>query len=243
MPLADGTNDEKEDPQPALEWKSKDDLKDVVLYQALLSPPCAKIRCHLIHYGVAFTTKTVSMGKPIKPGASYKKVPVMTVGKRTVNDSYVIVKHMVPIASGQPLNEEWEQKITYKLQPSIELECFGNVGDLTKFACAMGFPKCIVCCIAPTMSKRLPVQFRKTYPDLPAAVDIGKEFHAAMGFNNFFGGEQPGPVDVSYYGTCLTFMYLKLECGHNHIEGAGLKDWWQRMEAVIPTDKIFPPKK
>ncbi|KAH8067886.1 glutathione transferase [Aureococcus anophagefferens] len=54
MPLEDGTNAEKEDPEPPLGWTSKDDIKDCKVYGQSLSPPCFKIMLFLKHYGIPF---------------------------------------------------------------------------------------------------------------------------------------------------------------------------------------------
>ena len=118
MPLSDGTNGEKEDVSPPLNWKVADDIKDVVLHQMHPSPPCVKIRCLLLYYKIPFeTTKS-------KPEGVYKKVPVMKVSeggsRRQINDSYIIFKNLVPVLCQQPFDEDWQNRITYHLQPSIE---------------------------------------------------------------------------------------------------------------------------
>ena len=56
----------------------------------------------------------------------------------------------------------------------------------------------------------------------------------AVGDRPFHGGAAPGGMDLSYYGTVRSF-----HCGKNcvvdkHLQGAGLGDWYDRMEAKMP---------
>ena len=55
MPLDDGTNAEREDPQPPLGWTSAEDIKDCKVYGGALSPPCFKVLLILKHFGVPHT--------------------------------------------------------------------------------------------------------------------------------------------------------------------------------------------
>jgi len=223
---------------PELGWKSKDDIKDAVLYQSAASPPCVKIRLFLQYHGVPFVVKKGSAGKPIKKGASYTKIPVFTASGRTVNDSYVIVKQLVQAVGDELFNEEWENKIAYNLQPAIELEAFRNKNDLIKYANKhIGLPKCIACCVAGHYSNKFKNSFQKKYPDLKPSENVGKEFREAVADKKFFGGEKPGAVDISYYGTLVAFVHAGCEAAAGHLETTGLQDWWGRMEAAMP--KVF----
>lgn len=230
MPLPDGTNDEKEDVSPPLNYTSKEDLKNVVLHGAHASPPCIKIRLLLKYYGVNFTTTTK------KAGGSYKKVPVLKINDRQINDSYIIFKNLIPILSGEVFAEEWQNKITYELQPSIEAESFGDTkGDMHKFATkGAGYPGCIVCCIAGSMGPKIARKIREKNPGLPRSVEVGKQFLAAIGDKAFFGGEKPGQVDIAYYGTLLGFVHCGCTASSTHLEDAGLQQWWSQMAQHMP---------
>mmetsp|Transcript_82552 Transcript_82552/g.191819 ORF Transcript_82552/g.191819 Transcript_82552/m.191819 type:complete len:236 (+) Transcript_82552:51-758(+) len=235
MPLPDGTNAEKEDPSPPLGWTSKADLKDVVLYQMIASPPCAKLRLMMTYYGVPFEVKNHN-GGPIKKGGSYKLVPVLVVSGRQVNDSYIIMKHLTPVLAGS-FDQVWEDKITFKLQVAIELEAFTDTSDLIKFAKLAGFPGCLACCIAPCVKGLIAKKIREKHPDLPPSKEVGREFKAAMGNSKFFGGEKPGPVDISYFGTLAAFIEAKTAVVQHHLDSTGLREWWDRMNSQMP--KIF----
>jgi len=212
-----------------LDWKTKEDITDAVLHQAHPSPPCVKIRVFLQYYEVPF-----SVSKK-KGGGDYKKIPVLKAGGRQINDSYIIFKNLVPVLCGEPFNEEWQEKITYGLQFSLEAEAFATKGDMYKFVTkGAGIPACVACCLAPRIGMKFSNGIRKKHPNLPKSDDIGKEFAAAMGDKKFFGGEQPGQVDVAYYGTCLAFMYCGCTRAQEHMQVSGLEAWWQRMSALMP---------
>ena len=232
MPLADGTNDEKEDVTPPLAWQSKDDMKDAVLHQMHGSPPCVKIRMLLEYCKVPFT---IANGK--KKGSAYQKVPVMIASGRQINDSYIIYKNLVPVLCGQPFHEEWQDKITYQLQPSIEAEAFvDHKGDFYKMGTkAFGMPGCIACCIAGPMGRKMGNGIRAKDPKLPPSAEVGKAFAAKMGADNFFGGEQPGQVDIGYYGTLVVFKWCDCTSVEAHLDATGLGSvWGSRRHPPLP---------
>lgn len=241
MPLPDGTNDEKEDVSPPLEWKSSEDIKNAELYQMHGSPPCCKIRQFLFYYKVPFTT----INK--KDKGSYKKVPVFKASGRQINDSYVIFKNLVPVLCGESFNEEWQDKITYGLQLSIEADAFQTPSDMKKLMVgAFGVPSCIACCIAPSFGRKMSKGIREKNPNLPKSVDIGKEFAAALAGKKFFGGEEPGQVDIAYYGTLIVFQSNGTITAKEHLDNSGLNDWWNNMSKVMPNAMVpskAPPTK
>ena len=101
MPLADGTNDQREDlavPLPA-EW-TRESLTDVVLYGTHASPPCCKVRALLKLAGVPFRRR---FGRA---SGAYAKFPVLFVNGRQINDSYVIFKSLAPVLFGRPYSAE-----------------------------------------------------------------------------------------------------------------------------------------
>jgi len=229
MPLPDGTNDEKEDVQPPLEWKSKDDIKDVTIHQMKVSPPCVKIRTYLRYYDVPL--KEVNKKKK---GSSYQKVPVLIASGRQINDSAIIVKNLVPVLTGQPFDEKWEMEITFGLQPSIEAECFEDKASASAFLKFAGVPGCLACCLAGPVLGKIPKKIREKTPDLKPSVEIGVAFRTEIGEKKFMGGDQPSQADISYYGTLLAFMHAKCPKAQDHLKESGLQEWWDRMAAIMP---------
>merc|ERR1712190_299456 len=110
----------------------------VVLYGMRISPPACKIRFMLNYYGVPFESK---YGK--KPDSDYKKIPVLDIGDRQINDSYIIVKNLAPILQGRELTDQEElveKKLTSEIMIALERECASSVRDLCGCASLAGGP-------------------------------------------------------------------------------------------------------
>jgi len=189
-----------------------------------------KLRQLLKYYDVPFQ---VVNGK--KKGSPYQKIPVLLASGRQINDSYVIFKNLVPVLCGQSFDDEWQNKITYQLQPSIEIEVMQDKGDMAKFMNqGFGAPKWIASCIAGPAGKKISKSIAAKNPGLPKPVDIGKEFAAKMGSGKFFAGDNPGQVDIAYYGTLRAFDWCGTQTAITHLQETGLDAWWSRMKAVMP---------
>lgn len=243
MPLKDGTNDEREDPTPPLVWSSLHDLGKVVLHENTYSPPCVKVRMFLSYFKVPFERKNHIPGFSVKRGGSYTKIPVLSAGDRTVNDSYVILKFLIPLLTGAPVDEAWETKLTYSLQPALIIEATDLETTLpANFLAEAGIPSFVVRCIKRPMAKIVNKGVRKNNPGVPSSVEVGKEFKNTMCDKPFFGGEKPSHVDISYYATVLVFVQIGIENARVHLEDAGLVGWWRRMTPLMPSVFPTPPK-
>lgn len=237
--LPDGSNPEGVDPEPALSWSSKDDFKDVIVHGSTTSWPTCKILSLLIYCDIPFTLT----GKP-KKTSDYKKMPVLDVAGRQVNDSGIIMKFLVP-ALGLDSEEyqEWNRKISFCLDPTIRRHM--TAPDAARIANVFtGIPSCCGCCIGGPISRMINGMGEKmraldkgfTFGD---EIEIAKEFKAHMGKNNFFAGQEVGAVDISFYGEIAGLIYAKCEMSENMITAAGLEDWLRRMQTVIPFSKLF----
>eukprot|EP00635_Sarcinochrysidales_sp_CCMP3193_P005775 CAMPEP_0118903464 /NCGR_PEP_ID=MMETSP1166-20130328/8317_1 /TAXON_ID=1104430 /ORGANISM="Chrysoreinhardia sp, Strain CCMP3193" /LENGTH=238 /DNA_ID=CAMNT_0006842691 /DNA_START=12 /DNA_END=728 /DNA_ORIENTATION=+ len=233
MPLADGTNAEKEDPSPPLGWSSKADLKDVKLYGMKASPPCAKLIAILKYYEVPFEVVSSSPGTPVTKGGSYKKIPVLTASGRQVNDSYVIVKSLLEPLS-KDFDAELEQTITFGFQPAIEAEAFGVPEDFRKYAVNAGFsvaayvPGFILGMLSPAST------IKKKHPDMKPCVDYGKDFLAKMDGKPFWGGDEPGAHDITMFGTLHFFVKSKCDTAATFLTDSGLADWYKNVQQKMP---------
>jgi len=245
--LPDGSNPEGVDPSPPLNWNNKSDIKDVVLYGMHCSPPCCKLMAYLVKYDVEY--KVVSGTS--KPGSDYKKMPVLDVNGRQVNDTYIILKNLIPALTGCPINEDWETICSYQLPFSIE-DCL-STSDAAKWMSSpygFGVPNCLLnCCMAgvllnnvikPNIQKGL-----KAMPDKAKVWplnELATKFRLELGMKMFHnGGEAPGQVDISFYATILPFHYKGCENATAMISQSDLQDWWDRMKKEIPDEKMFPP--
>jgi glutathione S-transferase len=224
--LPDGTNEEGEDIKEPL-GLTRDDLEKVVLYGQDASPPCVKIQTMLDYYGVPF-----EMVKGRHPTSDYKKIPVIELNDRQVNDSHVIVRNLVPVLTGRALTEEeleWERRITFEFQPSFEVELFGNGGDLAKFVGAEGWQAGLLGLASGPLSALVGSVFRSRYGDFPAAAAWGRDFQQALGDRPFYHGEAPGPVDLSLYGTYVRFEEKGCQTSADFLGDSGLRAWHERM--------------
>lgn len=249
--LKDGSNPEGVDPVPPLEWKGKADFKDVVLHGMYISPPCCKIMAYLVKYDIPF--KCTDGGN--KPGSAYTKMPVLDVNGRQVNDSYIILKNMIPALTGKPINQEWEKICSYQLAMSIEDSL--TPPEAAKWLSAtnglygmMGLPSCLLkCCLAKVILDNMIKPGLKKNCDNPTEqmpwkilplMEIGQKLKKDIGIQKFFDGNVPGNVDISFYGICFPFYFKEVAPVRDMISECGLQDWWDRMEKEIPPSKIYP---
>lgn len=229
--LPDGTNEEGEELPMPLDF-ARGDLKDVVLYGQEMSPPCVKIRTLLNYYSVPF--KEV---KGRHPTSDYKKIPVLEMNGRQINDSHIILKNLAPLLSGEPLTPEqsaWERTITFEFQPAIEVELFGDGADIARFASLDGWKRTLAEFLAPLLGAVVGQLFKSRYPgyELPSS-RYGVEFRKALAGRPFFHGEAPGPVDLSLYGTYASLSKTGCNTSAKFLEESGLNEWHQRMVEAV----------
>ncbi|KAL1500001.1 hypothetical protein AB1Y20_012678 [Prymnesium parvum] len=246
--LADGTNPEGVDPSPPLNWKSKDDLKDVVLVSPEYSPPSTKIRYHLAYHNVPYK---LMPAKEFKRGKSkdthYMKVPVIFVAGRQVNDSFVILKNLAPVLYGR-FEEAWECKITYGLYVAMSVECFEDPNNYATIVRLAGFPSWIGSvfkCAIPLKKAAKRIREKRSkldekYGPLRTLKDYIEEFRAAVGSRPFVGGETPNQVDVSFYATVA--LWTPVPTVNRLLEGGDLTAWLARMKEAMPKKIEGNPK-
>eukprot|EP00747_Dinoflagellata_sp_TGD_P012846 gnl/TRDRNA2_/TRDRNA2_122035_c0_seq1.p1 gnl/TRDRNA2_/TRDRNA2_122035_c0~~gnl/TRDRNA2_/TRDRNA2_122035_c0_seq1.p1 ORF type:complete len:241 (-),score=64.70 gnl/TRDRNA2_/TRDRNA2_122035_c0_seq1:31-753(-) len=236
MPLSDGSNAEKEDPNPIPNWKSKDDLKDVILYQKYKpSPPSCKIRTWLKFFDIPFKTQ-----KKPAPGP-YKLTPSLTVSGNKVNDSFIIVKHLSLGLFGS-FDEEFEKKMTYEVMVSVEAKVLTDKQAVKGFFLTSGeMPGCVGCMVG-SLGGHLAKGIVKKFPDLKEPLEYFKEFRSLLGDKKFYAGDKPGQHDVSFYGTMVSFVENECQIIIKWLEEADLMDWWKRMDAQLgaPEWKAVP---
>lgn len=244
--LADGSNPEGVDPEPPVNWSSKEDLKDVVVYGSPKSPPVVSILAFLIVHNIPY--KHVN-GK--KKGTPYPKMPVLDVAGRQVNDSGIILKYLVP-ALGEEFNPEWGEKINKVLDTTFRGKL--TKPDAIKVGASFGIPKCCgACCVAGILVKKLhkvaqdKVDSNQGYK-IGDQIEIAKEFNAALSANKetgptpFFGGAEPNAVDISLYGFMVPLVICDTDFTGSMLTEGGLQEWFNNMKQKVPFEKLFGKK-
>uniref|UniRef100_A0A7S3Z901 GST N-terminal domain-containing protein n=1 Tax=Lotharella globosa TaxID=91324 RepID=A0A7S3Z901_9EUKA len=222
-------NREKEDlKEPLPEW-TKDDLKDVALYGSKISPPCCKIRTILNHYGVKF-----SQIEGPKKDSEYKKVPVLMLNGRQVNDSFIMVKELAKILDGKALTPELievEETFTFGAMISLEADVADSCSDLCGCAgllggclgCLLGTLSCCIAC---------GVNIRKGKPELKDTTTYGAMLSEKLRGKKFFHGDEPGIVDVSLFGAMLPFAEAKTQALEGFLD-AGMREWHEAISEIV----------
>eukprot|EP00913_Durusdinium_trenchii_P010737 g10073.t1 len=217
--LPDGTNEEGEAVKP-IDFKLDE---DIILYQQDLSPPCVKLRTMFKYYNLPFRAVN---GR--HPTSDYKKIPVLVINDRQINDSHVIVKTVVPWFTGRPMTEEemyWEKRITYDTGRKRIYRATDYIG---------GWQRGIIGLVVPLLKIVVDHSKPKSSELAPKGTTFGQSFRAALGERPFFGGEKPGPVDLSLFGTYVAFDGCSAVA--RFLQGSDLEDWHQRMMELNLSD-------
>mmetsp|Transcript_21527 Transcript_21527/g.40331 ORF Transcript_21527/g.40331 Transcript_21527/m.40331 type:complete len:245 (-) Transcript_21527:83-817(-) len=222
-------NAEKEDlKEPLPDW-TKEDLKEVVVYGMKISPPSCKIRTILKHYGVNF-----SEVEGPKKDSEYKKVPVLMLNGRQVNDSYIMVKELAKILDGKALTPELiqvEETFTFGAMISLEADVADSCSDLCGcagllggcFGCLLGTLSCCVACC---------VNIRRGKPELKDTATYGALLSEKLAEKKFFHGDEPGIVDVSIFGALLPFAEAKTQALEAFLD-AGMRTWYESVSGIV----------
>jgi len=244
MSLDGGLNKEGEDlaePLPS-EWQRPEDLaKQVVtMHNWNASAPCAKIRAIMRFYNVPLG---LIWGKSSGP---YKKLPVLKVGDRQINDSHVIVKSLAPALIGRALSaaevECERDTLTHGMQLTFEAEALATAEDLRKLSSNVdvwGVPtltSIFADLISPVMSRG----WARRHPNLEPAVHSARAFKRAFPADTlFYHGAAPGLLDVAAYGTLLLFVEPGMGFARRALAEAGLEAWYAKMRARLPPESVI----
>lgn len=243
--LPDGSNPEGVDPDPPLNW-TKDTFSNntkVKLYGMGGSPPTCKIITYLKYFKIEYEHV-----KKVKKGSSYKKMPIMDVGERQVNDSGVIVKFLVPALVGsEGFNQEWENLITFTVNPSVEYEVVSTRRDFSAWASGaggFGMPWILAyslgSVIGGAIKKGLKANPLNKIEDPKNALN---KFMAEVGSNKFFGGAAPSQVDLSMYGLLSSFIVQQVPSMLALLDACRMWPWVINMDSHVPLREINPMAK
>lgn len=242
--LPDGSNPEGTDPFPPLNWSTREDLTDVVVHGPAFSHATTKLRCILTFGGVPFAHMQHLKAKPqgIKPGTAYRKVPVIDVAGRQVNDSWIILKHLLP-ALGIAFDKAWEERIVLELDTTFKLHCTSK--DWARLAVAtVGAPAILKWLIGPMLKGLEQKQARHNIATTGLGHREGDEVAFARDFKSsmkgrFHNGATPGHVDLSFYGFLAGYIYAGCPIATKMIAVSELGPWVDAMQTVVPLSALF----
>ncbi|CAE8645495.1 unnamed protein product [Polarella glacialis] len=174
--------------------------------------------------------------------------PSLGVGGRQLNDSYIVLKHLAPLL-GLTLDEEWEKDFVLKLDTALKLKPTDK--DWARMVHThMGMPKCLANIFARKMLG--PLERKQAENNMKnsglghADVDVlelARKFKTAIGTNAYVGGQSPGTPELSFYGVLANFLQAKCEIADEIIACAGLQEWLERMQALVPLKTLFASTK
>lgn len=240
----DGTNYEGVDPKPALKWNTKEDLKNVQVHGPFFSHGTSKLRCFFMYHDIPFVHQTNKKEDPqgCKPGSFYRKVPIVDVDGRQVNDSGIIMKYLVP-AVGLAFDEEWEHRIVYELDTAFKLHT--PAGDWARKAIATeGMPRLMYYPIG-WFIRNLESKQAKANIALGIghkegnALEIFQQFNKERKGKPFQNGDTVGHVDLSLYGFLSGYIFSESKYVAKLLKDADMEDWVVAMKKELSLDKVF----
>jgi len=128
---------------------------------------------------------------------------------------------------------DMEEVITFGLQPAIEVECFESNAALKSYAVHFGYapwyyPEFLFGFFSPAKG------IKKKHPDLKPSGEYASSFRSKMGDKPFYGGDEPGCPDLSYFGTIKNFVVAGCLPATKHLQDADLDAWYKRMQDKVP---------
>lgn len=240
----DGTNYEGVDPEPPLGWKSKTDLKNIEVHGPFFSHGTSKIRCFFMYHGIDFKHQTNPKEDPqgCKPGSYYRKVPIVEVNGRQVNDSGIILKYLAP-AVGMEYDAEWEHRIVYEIDTAFKLHV--PASDWARKAIATEkMPRLLFYPIGWYIRN-----LEKKQAKANIAMGIGhqegdlikifKQFSNERKGKTFHNGDKVGHADLSLYGFLSGYLFSKSTFVAKLLKDANLQGWADAMQKELSLKKVF----
>jgi hypothetical protein len=194
--------------------------------------------------GVPYKHEQHLKAKPqgMKPGSSYRKVPVIDVAGRQVNDSGIILQNLLP-ALGIEMDHGWEDRIVLELDTTFKLHCTST--DWARLAVAtIGAPSMMKWLIGPMLKRMERKQARHNIATTGLGHRERNEVAIALDFKQsmpgkFHGGTEPGHVDLSFYGFLAGYLYAGSPIATKMVAQAGLEPWVAAMKKVGPLETLF----
>nr|ABK26421.1 unknown [Picea sitchensis] len=224
--------------------------KDLVLYQYEACPFCNKVKAFLDYHDLTYKIVEVNpLGKKEIKWSDYKKVPILMVDGKQLNDSSAIIdkldSQIHPNKGRLPTDAEEEEKwrrwvdehLVHILSPNIyrsaseALESFdyitthGNFSTLERLtgkyvgAAAMYF-----------VSKKLKKKHNIT-DERASLYEAANAWVEALNNRLFMGGSKPNLADLAVFGVLRPIRYL--QSGRDMVANTNIGAWYSRMEDAV----------
>lgn len=224
--------------------------KDLVLYQYEACPFCNKVKAFLDYHDLPYKIVEVNpLSKKEIKWSDYKKVPILMVDGKQLNDSSAIIDKLDiqihPSKGRLPTDTEEEEKwrrwvdehLVHVLSPNIyrsaseALESFdyitthGNFTTLERWtgkyvgAAAMYF-----------VSKKLKKKYNIT-DERASLYEAANTWVEALNNRLFMGGSKPNLADLAVFGVLRPIRYL--QSGRDMVANTNIGAWYSRMEEAV----------
>eukprot|EP01006_Ploeotia_vitrea_P045891 TRINITY_DN66977_c7_g1_i1.p1 TRINITY_DN66977_c7_g1~~TRINITY_DN66977_c7_g1_i1.p1 ORF type:complete len:253 (+),score=24.52 TRINITY_DN66977_c7_g1_i1:47-805(+) len=225
-----------------------------------VSPPCGKITAYCKYHNLPLTTVLVNVlsKAEIKWSKDYRKVPIMKIDDRQVNDSSVILETLESELMGRSelteAEKKWTKWVNDRFMWAFEVGMFSNsktaADVLSKSANnpATGwFTGTILKYVAPSMITSTAGKIKKNHGLTDESLsECWKELADGLKEKHpepFLNGQEPGMGDIEVFGVTQAVKHSKFLA--TQIAGAApeVQTWYQAMiEQVYGDDKAEHPK-
>ncbi|XP_030453666.1 uncharacterized protein LOC115675205 [Syzygium oleosum] len=220
---------------------------DVVLYQYEACPFCNKVKAFLDYYKIPYKVVEVNpISKKEIKWSDYKKVPVLMVDGRQMNDSSAIIDQLFEkIHPGELAEDEEERKwhgwvdnhLVHVLSPNIyrtpseALESFdyitthGNFSFMERLVAKYSGAAAMY-----LVSKKLKKRHNIT-DERAALYEAAETWVDALKGRPYCGGVKPNLADLAVFGVLRPIRHL--QSGKDMVDHTRIGEWYDRMQRAV----------
>lgn len=224
--------------------------KDLVLYQYEACPFCNKVKAYLDYHHLPYKIVEVNpISKKEIKWSDYKKVPILMVDGKQLNDSSAIINQLDsqihPNKGRLPTDAEEEEKwrrwvdehLVHVLSPNIyrsvseALESFDYIttnGNFTTLERLTG--KYVGAAAMYFVSKKLKKKHNIT-DERASLYEAANTWVEALNNRLFMGGSKPNLADLAVFGVLRPIRYL--QSGRDMVANTNIGAWYSRMEEAV----------
>lgn len=224
--------------------------KDLVLYQYEACPFCNKVKAFLDYHDLPYKIVEVNpISKKEIKWSDYKKVPVLMVDGKQLNDSSAIINQLDSqihpnkgrLSTDAEEEEKWrrwvDEHLVHVLSPNIyrsaseALESFDYItthGNFTTLERLTG--KYVGAAAMYFVSKKLKKKHNIT-DERASLYEAANTWVEALNNRLFMGGSKPNLADLAVFGVLRPIRYL--QSGRDMVANTNIGAWYSRMEEAV----------